>query len=105
MIRVVCYEFGKPGRLIYNIAARFPVRIRNGDGTGAVLWLKGGNDVRLVSSVDMFCVELYRGVLIGYICRNESGGVCVLLPVNLGDTGLVIRGILWEVVSDLRVLV
>lgn len=47
---------GKPGRWIYNLAARSPIRIHDGDGIGAVLGLKGGNDVLLVSSVDIFFV-------------------------------------------------
>lgn len=99
VICVVWYKLGKPGRWSYNLAAWFPGRIHNGDGIGAVMWLKGGNGVLLVSSV-----ESYRGVLIRYMRRNECGGVCVLLAVNLDDAVLGIGGMLWEVVNALRVL-
>lgn len=57
LIRVVCYEYAKPGRWICNLAARSQKRIHNGDGIGAVLWLKSGYKMLLVSSVDICCVS------------------------------------------------
>ena len=58
VISVVCYQFGEPEQGIFYFAAWSPVCVDNCDGIGAVLWLEFGDDVLLLSFVNICCVEL-----------------------------------------------
>lgn len=55
---------------------------------GVVLLLKSGNDMLVVSGIDMCCLKLYRGVLFRGIRLNLCGGVCFLLEVTFEGAGL-----------------